>query len=132
MSHMAIQTEERSVLHNPDGQSEDMTGLLSSDPHHKHDTTPKQMDINIASAETGTYIVDIENEPSVISDTSSDEPVLLDLPNTCMCSCCHKEIQHDMWWRCTNCINDICEDCVKKGKHGTHQNQLHKFTKLLP
>ena len=125
VSHISIQTEERSVLHNPDGQSEDMTSLLSSDP--VHDTAPKQMDINIASTETGIVIT--EKEDSDIADLSSDDIVSLDLPDICMCSVCHKEFQSGMWWKCTKCVVDVCEDCVRNGRHGSHQNRLHKFRK---
>ena len=123
--HIATQTEERShtpVLYNVDGQSVDMVGLHSSDPDHRYDTT-QQLDINSASTCAGIQTLDHEDVQLDITDSEDD------FQNTGMCFCCEKDIKSGMWWKCTSCVSDICEDCVENGKHHKHQDQLHKFVK---
>ncbi len=97
--------------------------LHSSNSISLHDitTTLKQQDVNIVqNTDSMEVISDITETPSTDSDVIS-----LDLP---LCKFCQKELKVDSWWKCTECIFDLCVDCIRNGLHSTHSDQMHKFT----
>ena len=125
VAHISIQTDERSFAPGlpvgADG-SIDSDGLDSPDPILRCDTIvkPKQVDVNIDTSSTHDGNLD-----QVFLDTTDMHENDMDLP---LCTDCQQVLQTNNWWKCTRCVTDICENCVKNGDHHTHIDQLHKFT----
>ena len=131
VSHISVQTEDmlpEPGLHNAGGQSLHSNDLYSSDPISNQNittNTPKQQDI--LSISSGTPSDTQNSDSEVFTDINrmpNTDEHSLDLP---LCECCQTEVKRDSWWRCTRCICDICDDCIRRGEHISHCNQLCKF-----